>query len=439
MSPTTFIFLAIYFTGVILTFKHPYFGIATYIFEWHNHPPYMWWGKVLPDLRWSLLISVVTLISLIINYKKLAPLFRPKYNLIWWLVAMTLWMYFISIFYAINPKISFRRAEIFYKLTIQIFLMMFLIREVKHHKFVIWTLILGVANFGRIAFQRGHNRYLGVIAPNTTEENAVAAHIAATIPFFELYFLIGSKWEKIITALSIPFILNLLILANSRAAFIAVIAIAVLSLIWIKGRLRWRVVAGTIAGILMVLYLANDQFWKRQSTMEHYQDEGSAMSRIYLWKGAIHMWSDHPMGLGGNGFQTLAIQYVPELRERMENKGAKTVHNTILLILVEWGLVGVFIFLGFVIHTFVILSRIRRDQKKSPEYRYYIDAMAIQMGLIAILTAGIFHNRLYSEVVYWFGAFAVALRNIQVTEIFTALNEEDQPEDSTESEIVADV
>lgn len=418
MSATTYIFLAIYFTGLALAFKHPYFGIATYVFEWHNHPPYMWWGKALPDLRWSLLISVATLVSLIINYKKLAPLYKPKYNLIWWLVAMTLWMYFISFFYAIDPHTSFKRGEIFYKMTIQIFLMMFIVREIKHHKFVIYTLLFGVANFGRVAFQRGHNRYLGVIAPNSTEENAVAAHVAATLPFFGLYILVGQKWEKIVFALSVPFLINLLILANSRAAFLAVIAIALLTLLWVRGRLRWQVVGSILVGLILVLYLGNEQFWNRQKTIETYKEEGSAMSRIYLWKGALRMWADHPIGLGGNGFQNLALQYVPELRERMENKGAKTVHNTILLVLVEWGPVGVLLFLGFLIHVFLILSRIRREQIYSPGYRYYIDAMAIQMGLIAILIAGIFHNRLYSEVVYWFGAFAVALRNIQRDEIY---------------------
>lgn len=136
------------------------------------------------------------------------------------------------------------------------------------------------------------------------------------------------------------------------------------------------------------------------------------------------MWADHPMGLGGDGFQALAIQYVPELRERMEEKGAKTVHNTYLLVLVEWGFIGELLFLGFLVHVFLILGKIRRDHKKSPSYRYYVDAMAIQMGLIAILTAGIFHNRLYSEVIYWFGAFAVALRNIQITEINEAHEDE---------------
>ncbi len=417
MSATTFIFLALYFTGLILTFRHPYFGIATYIFEWHNHPPYMWWGRDLPDLRWSLLISVVTLVSLIIHYNKLAPLKRPKYSLILWLVALTAWMYFISAFFAIDPKTSFKKAEIFFKLTIQIFLMMFLIREIKHHKIVIWTLILGVANFGRVAWQRGGNRYLGVIAPNSTEENAISAHVAAITPFFGLYFLIGNKWEKIITFVSLPFLINLIILANSRASFLALAVIGFLALIWVKGRLRWGVLLGIIGGVILVFMLGNEQFWERQQTMQNYEDEGSAMSRFYLWDGALRMWADYPMGLGGDGFQALALEYVPELAEVMEEKGAKTVHNTFFLVLVEWGFVGIILFMGLMIHMFFILYQIRRDAKQSPSYRYYVDAMAIQMGIIGILTAGVFHNRLYSEVLYWFGAFAVALRNIQVTEI----------------------
>ena len=343
---------------------------------------------------------------------------------------MTIWSYFISIFYSIDPASSFRKAEFFYKLTIQIFLMMFLIREVKHFRVVIWTLILGVANFGRIAYQRGSNRYVGVIAPNATEENAIAAHVAAVFPFFELYFLVGKKWEKIVTALSMPFILNLIILANSRAAFVALVVIAGLSLIWIKGRLRWQVLLGTLIGIILVLYLANDQFWQRQQTLDNYKQEGSAVSRIYLWRGAIKMWKDHPMGLGGGGFQKLVIDYVPELAQIMEEKGAKTVHNTFLLVLVEWGFIGEIIFLGFLVHVFLILQRIIRNYRKYPFGRFYVDAIAIQMGLLAILTAGIFHNRCYSEVIYWFGAFAVALRNIQVTDIEEPEDEESEDDDT---------
>ncbi len=435
MPLTAIVFVILYFTGLILTLRHPYFGIATYIFEWHNHPPYMWWGSHLPDLRWSFLISVVTLISLLINYKKLKPLKGADYKLIWWLVAFTVWMYFISAFYAVDPHQSFKKADVFYKLTIQVFLMMFVLREAKHFRFVIWVMLLGVANFGRIAYQRGSNRNIGVIAPNATEENAVSAHVAAMLPFYGLYFLVGQTWEKIIAVIAVPFMINLIVLANSRASFVAVLVIGILALIWIKGRLRWRVLLALVGGVILILILANDQFWQRQKTIDNYQEEGSAMSRIYLWKGAIRMFKDHPMGAGGGGYQALALEYVPELAAIMEEKGSKTVHNTFFLVLVEWGFVGVIIFLGFLTHVFIILGRIRRDRAKATGYRYYVDAMAIQMGLIGILTAGIFHNRLYSEVVYWFGAFAVALRNIQVNEIYENLEESEETEEMNENEL----
>ncbi len=435
MPVSAIIFMIIYFTGLLLTFRHPYFGVATYIFEWHNHPPYMWWGTGLPDFRWSFLISIATLLSLIINQKKLKPLRASDYKLIWWLIFLTLWMYFISMFYAVDPKASFKKAEIFYKVTIQVFLMMYILRETKHFRFVIWVMMLGVANFGRIAYERGSNRDIGVIAPNATEENAVSAHVAAMLPFFGLYFLIGRNWEKVITLISVPFLINLIILANSRASFMAVVVIGLLAVVWIKGRLRWRVLLGLVGGVILVFTLANEQFWERQRTIDNYQQEGSAVSRIYLWKGALKIWADHPMGVGGDGYQRLVVDYVPELAEVFEEKGAKTVHNTFLLILVEWGFVGIIIYFGFLIHVFLILGKIKRDRSKSPSYRYYVDAMAIQMGLIAILTAGIFHNRLYSEVVYWFGAFAVALRNMQMDEILSP--EEEDEEEELEEKVLA--
>ncbi len=146
MSATAVLFILLFLTGVYLTLKNPFWGVALYIFEWHNHPPYMWWGDPLPDFRWSMLVSLITLWSLIINHGKLKQLKEANYSLIWWLVAMTAYMYFVSVFFAISPKDSFKRSENFLKMTIQIFLMMYLVREVDHHKKIIWTLIFSVAN-----------------------------------------------------------------------------------------------------------------------------------------------------------------------------------------------------------------------------------------------------------------------------------------------------
>jgi len=415
MSITAILFVALYLTGLILTLRNPYFGIATYIFEWHNHPPYMWWGKPLPDLRWSFLVSVVMVISLIINYRKLKPLKKADYSVIWWMVGLTAWAYFITAYYAAEPVASLWRAGMFLKYTIQCFFMMFLIRTVAEHRTIIWVFLLNVANFGRIAFQRGSNRDLGIVAPNAGEENALSAHVAGMMPLFGFYAMFGKKWEKIASFLIIPFLVNLVILANSRAGSLAVIMTGVLALIFVKRGFRKRVALGLVGGLCLFLYLGHTSFWDRQKATMDYETVETTDARIYLWQGALKMAEDHPMGVGGRGFEQLFDNYV----QGIDTDRAKDVHNTFLLALVEWGYFGLFLFCGFLLHGFWVFYKIIRDSRETPSYRYYIDSMALGLGLVGILIAGIFHTRLYAESIWWIVAIGVALRNIQVDEMET--------------------
>ena len=51
--------------GLLSSFVvHPRWSLITYIAVFYLHPPLRWSGAGLPDMRWSLLAAVVTLISL---------------------------------------------------------------------------------------------------------------------------------------------------------------------------------------------------------------------------------------------------------------------------------------------------------------------------------------------------------------------------------------
>ncbi|MCB0288548.1 MAG: hypothetical protein KDE57_17980, partial [Calditrichaeota bacterium] len=111
MSLTAIIFALIYFSGMMLTFYNPVFGVLTYIFEWHNHPPYFWWGNDLPDLRWSYSIAIVTVISLFINSGSLKKrVLKADYKPLIWMVLMVTNMALVSTYAAIIPEISFERT-----------------------------------------------------------------------------------------------------------------------------------------------------------------------------------------------------------------------------------------------------------------------------------------------------------------------------------------
>ncbi len=426
MGISTLLFLGLYALGLGLTFYNPVYGVATYIFEWHNHPPYWWWGDDLPMLRWSFSVALITLMSVIINKKRLKPLESIEFTPLIWLLLFVVNSYFVSFSHAVLPKDSIALSLDWLKLCVNFFLMVYIIRRPKDYHLVILVLILCVANFGRVAFDVGSNRDLGIMAPNATGGNAVAAHVVTVMPFIGMMFLLASKkWEKAIAVITLPFALNLIILENSRGAFLGLAVLAPLAIIWLKGKLRVQVIAGLIAALLVFFYLAPEEFWNRMSTMEEYEQESSAMSRIYLWQGGVAMMMDNPMGVGGEGFVPLSFQYVPELTSQMLDKGGKTVHNTFLNVGTEWGFIGLFLYLGFIIHIWIITMRIKRDGKSHPDLMYYYyQAITIQMALIGAMVAGFFIDSQMSEVIFWVSAFALIIRNMQKSEIIY-LEEED--------------
>ncbi len=177
---------------------------------------------------------------------------------------------------------------------------------------------------------------------------------------------------------------------------------------------KLKIVLALVAAGVMVLWLANEQFWERQKTTLKPKEEGSAASRFYLWRGALNVIKDYPLGVGDEGFSLLVFDYVPELVPKMEEKGARTVHNTFLLAGVDWGIPGFILFMGFLIHTFWVIHRLKRRLKQYPDLRrkYYYELISLQLAIIGLLTAGFFTNRLYAEVLYWYAALAVVLANV---------------------------
>lgn len=435
MSISAIIFLIIYLSGIIATFYNPVFGVMTYIYEWHNAPAQNWWGKDLPDLRYSFIIAIVTLLSTILNRNKLKGLTFSNFGPGLWLVILTIWMYMVSYGWAIVPEDSLRRAEEFFKITIFYFLLIYVIRERKHYHWFIWTILVNVANFGRISYIYGKNRYLKIRAPNATEENAISGYVASTFPFYGTKFLKSKKWGKMFILLVMPFLVNLLILANSRGAFLAVIVIALVGLILFPLKDKVKIILVIIGCLLLILILANEDFWKRQSTTIEYERDTSAMSRFYLWNAGLRMMHDYPFGVGAEGPEKLMIDYLEkDERARYEaeherRRGGKTVHNTFLLVGVEWGYPGFILFILFLIHVYIILRRIKRALKISPDLMdyYFHETIAVQLAILGILTAGFFTNRLYTETIYWYCALISVLLNIINNEIEQMKNENENP------------
>jgi putative inorganic carbon (hco3(-)) transporter len=423
MSNTALLWLTGYGMSVVMAFVNPAYGLFGYFLDYYGHPPLRWWGKDLIDLRWSLTISLVTLIALLINQDKLPRLKNLPHPQTKWLLMFVFTAFVVTLTMAIEADASSRAVIELTKITVLYFLITYTIRSKKHFGYLIILQIVGVFWWGWDAYQRPRivaGRLEGVGGADSNSSNGAAAHLLAIMPFLGTVFLTGKLWEKAISFLAAPFVLNAFILCNSRGAFLALLVTGLYAFVVTKGGLRGRILMGLTLGGILFYNLMDPKFIERQSTIQNSEDR-SATSRIELWKGAINLVRDYPMGVGGGGYEALSPIYASEVVQDFENE--RTVHNTYLLAASEWGLPGLMFFIAFLVGTFRELHRIRRVSPTSPDQRtVHLQSLAIELGLVGFLTAGMFSNGLYSEAVYWLSAFTSVLKNLHFNDSKEAVN-----------------
>jgi len=65
MTVTGTLFVLAFFTALLLAlFRHPLYGLYTYLAVFYLDAPSRWWGASLPDLRWSALAAGITLLAI---------------------------------------------------------------------------------------------------------------------------------------------------------------------------------------------------------------------------------------------------------------------------------------------------------------------------------------------------------------------------------------
>jgi hypothetical protein len=266
--------------------------------------------------------------------------------------------------------------------------------------------------------KRAQGRLMNIGSGDTLNDNAASAHLLTVLPFIAIYLLTEKdKRLRAIALIAAPFVINTLILCNSRGAMVGLAVAMASAVLLIRSGNRMRMVGTLIAGAATLLLLADETFIRRQQTTTQYQEDGSAQSRLQTWAGAYRLIQDRPLGAGGRGFHLLSDVYIPNIVA--EHGGDRRApHNTWAMVATEWGIAGLICFIGLHASTFRLLGRIKRRARELGEDGdyYYWRALAIQLALIAGLVAAAFTDRLYGEAGYWMIGLAFALHRIQLAD-----------------------
>jgi probable O-glycosylation ligase (exosortase A-associated) len=183
---------------------------------------------------------------------------------------------------------------------------------------------------------------------------------------------------------------------HSRGAFVAILA--TLLFMWLNSRRKLVLGLSFVVLVPLAIGFMPEKWMDRMETIETYEEDSSAMGRVYTWQTLFNLANDRP--LVGGGFEPYSertfAMYAPH------PGGVHSAHSIYFQMLGEHGYVGLGLFLALGIAVWrlsaklVQVSRGRRDLAWTGNL-----ARASQVSLVGFAVGGTFVNITYWELQYY--------------------------------------
>ena len=187
----------------------------------------------------------------------------------------------------------------------------------------------------------------------------------------------------------------------SRGALVGLCAMG--TVFWLRSRAKLATGALILAVGVFAYSFAPPQWFARMGTIETYQEDPSAMSRIHIWNITLRIVEEHPIVGGGFMMTYFPVVVNPLLRGTglAELRGPLAEHSIYFEVLAEHGWPGLVLFLLVAAFSWRNCSWLVRRTRDRPELAWanLLGRMG-QASLVAYWTAGAFVAQGYLDE-YW--------------------------------------
>lgn len=414
MSLTALGFLGLYACGLILClFRHPIWGLYSYIFVFYLDAPSRWWGASLPSVRWTLVIAGATLLSTIALRMRTRPERSPFLShppIVFFLAFVALM--FVQSVWVITEEHGFG-LNYFTKYAVVLYLIYALVDSRQRVADFLLCHVLGCFYLGLLAFSsKTGGRLDGVGGPGIDDSSTLGMQMATAVVAAATLYLISKGYRKWIPVLAMPFLLNTVVQSGSRGAFLALV-VGGLAMFWLRPPGQMGVVLRYgVLGLILFGYVASDFFWERMSTIRAAAEQTeeidtSAATRLAIIEKQWLMAKDHPLGVGHKGTLALGPAYLDA--KSMSAQGGRSSHNTFMSALVDQG------FIGLLLWVLVMFTLYRRSKgvRKWAASVGNTEAGWLCSGLFGMLcviwSGGMFASFIRVEIYIWIMALTCCL------------------------------
>ena len=229
---------------------------------------------------------------------------------------------------------------------------------------------------------------------------------------------------KIAAALTLVLSVTTVVITFSRAGFIALITIVLLSFIaLIRRRLPGAAIAIVVAALVVPPMLPPGYLDRLNTITDIEKDRtGSAQGRWEDLGAAVDVVIKNPVTGVGLGQDILALN---------EERGAtwRSVHNVYLQYAVDLGIPGAMMFIWLLVASFRGAKRVRVRAAREPHLRGLVPlAGGVQIAIVAFAVESFFHPVAYQFYFFCIGGLAVALQNTCRTELAMARLRSQEPD-----------
>jgi probable O-glycosylation ligase (exosortase A-associated) len=398
------VFFMAFVASLPFIFVSPFNGVLVwYVFSLGNFHTLIWGGPF-AALNYAYVIAVLTCLSWLFSRAERKQL--PITPLVVLTLLFSIWITFTS-WFALAPG-----EDVWNKwITVQKILFMCLVgyaltttRERLNQ--LIWAVVLTIGLWGvkgaLSSILHGGSEIHGPDGGMLADNNDFGLGLIVMLPlvFYQRHLATNRHVRRGLMLMG--FLVTLAVFFTySRGALVGVCAMG--AVFWLRSRAKFAT-ALLIAVLAVSIYsVAPEQWFKRMGTIETYQDDGSAMSRIHLWQVSLRIAELHP--ITGGGFRVTFWPTVTNNMLRGTDLGRLTkpraAHSIYFDALSEHGWVGLSLFLMILGYSWVNCAWLTRHSRNRPDLAWanLLGRMG-QAVLVGYATAGAFASQAYLDE-YW--------------------------------------
>jgi len=402
-------------------------GILTWLWFALMNPHQYTWGA-LKQIPLPQIIALTTIVGAFINGKLTRfPLQREI------VFIAILWIIFtLTSFGAIEPDVAWEKWAEVSKILLMVFLSVCIDWDRKwiYYMIVVIAFSIGLIGIKATIFSLqtgGQWKVYGPPGSFLADNTAIAVALNMSLPLFLLIARdpLSSARFKLICYFTFACSVIAALLTYSRGGVIG--AAVVGGFLLLRSRYKSLAIPIGILAVAAVLSFFPEQWLGRMQTVQTYEEDGSAISRMTMWKVLWQFSLDHPLTGGGFRLYSRKITdaYLPKALPPEEARRrfglAASAHSIWFAVLAEHGFIGFFFYILLMLSTFQSLRWIKRVARRHPSVAWMEDyARLLGVSFWAFFVTASFLDFAYFDLYFQLIGLVVILKTCAQKELVLA-------------------